>query len=530
MKIKFFIFWLIAFLGPLVLIEGVSRLFSYPASFDYIERRLIEQNFQSRKAKDEFRIFLLGESTIHGQYLFPNSTIARWMEIYLQHLLPPETARNIKIYNLGRLGEDSFFITQAFLDTIPLQPDLVVLYTSHNDFVQMENRIKNLNRNWKDHVYNGFINLTKKSAFISGLRRAAVKRRLLRRRREVLAEAEEDRWYDHLRRKDEPNLTKGLLPPGGEQSRAIQKMLEDNIDKIIHHARCHHIPVVFFGPLSRFDAYKPFASSHADGMSAQQLVRWGEIHAQAEQTFAQQNYALAVQLYQQALEVDPDYALTYFRLGECYKRLGRYDKAKVFYRQANDRDYFPLRAPSSVFAFYRRLRQKYPGEVFVIDTQQLFEAHAPYGMIDITLVIDQMHPTMRGQALMAGAVCRVMDTQGLLRRPVQWQWQSLLPYEFLKQEIRTDDDFRFRALMSSANYVGSYYEKAIEFLEQALKIRPDSVAARSQLAWTLYKAGRLKEAARLYQGLRQDVPRLADKFFNAYPEFDPQTLRQSAQP
>ncbi len=280
MKAKYFIFWLIAFLIPLVLIEGVSRLVSYPSSFDYIERRLIEQDFEARKGRNEFRVFMFGESTIHGQYLFPNSTIARWMEIYLGHLLPPETASKIKVYNLGRLGEDSFFITQAFVDMIPLKPDLVVFYTSHNDFVQMENRIRNLNRTWKDRAYDDFINLTKKSAFISGLRRAAVRRRLAQRRREVQAEEDEDRWYDHLRRKDEPNLVQGLLPPGGRKIRAVQEMLEQNITRVIRQAQAHHIPVIFFSPLSRYDAYAPFKSVHGPYLSPSQLARWEDTRIQ----------------------------------------------------------------------------------------------------------------------------------------------------------------------------------------------------------------------------------------------------------
>jgi len=513
---------MIAFFTPLLLIEGVSRFFSAPASFDYIERRLIEQDFPGRKAKDEFRVFMIGESTIHGQYLFPNSTIARWMKIYLQHLLPPQTAENIKIYNLGRLGVDSFFIAQTVVDTIPLEPDLLVLYTSHNDFIQLENRIKNLNRTWKDRTYDGFINLIKKSAFISAMRRAAVKRRLEKRRRELRDVEEEDRWYDHLRRKDEPNLTQGLLVPGGKQSREILKMLENNVQRIIRIAVDNDIPVIFFGPLSRFDVYKPFASFHSKDLSEEQLLKWETIHASAEQLYERGEHEQACALYREALKLDKEYALTYFRVGQCAQREGHYWQAKRLFRQASERDYFPIRAPSAVYRFYGRLGSFVSNRVFVINTQKLFERHAPHKMIDISLVIDQLHPTMHGQALMAEEVCRIMDEKKLLKNSDKWQWANLPGFERLKQEIQMDDDSRFKALLVSAKYVGSYYEKAIEFLEQAVAIRPDSIAARSQLAWTLHTVGRREEAACLYRELERDAPKVAAWFFKNYPEFSPQ--------
>ena len=517
MKIKYAFFWVLAFILPIILIEGASRMISYPGSFDYIERRLIEQDFEYRKKPGEFRIFLLGESTIHGHYLFPVSTIDRWMKMYLAHLLPSQQFQKIKIYNLGRLGEDSLFIARTFFDILPLNPDLVVFYTSHNDFIQWENRRKNLSRDWKDKLYDGFIDGIKKSAFISGLRRTTVRRRLEKSQRHAIAEEIPEGWYDHIRRKHQPNLTEARLKPGGAQSRTILRMLENNIERVIRQARHKKIPVAFFAPLSRFDAYEPFLSLHAEYLTGQPLNEWQQLHDKAEAAYAQKQFKPALILYKRCLDIDPQYALTYFKIGSCYKNLLDYKQANRYFRLANDRDHFPIRAPAAVTDYYRRLSRRELDGIYVIDTQRLFEDRSPNGLIDISLVIDQMHPTLRGQALMAEAICRLMDEQDLLSKE-SWPWHRLPDFKALKAAIPMDDAFRFRAAVKSADYVGSYYESAINFLNQALRIRPRSLRARSQLAWTLFKADRLKEAGEIYRALGQEHPEETLNFFKNNPD------------
>ncbi len=117
-SIKYSFFSLLTFILVFVSIEGVSRVFFVrPGATDFIERRIIEQGLTKHKAKDEFRIFLYGESTMQGDALCPKFTVEKWISIYLKDLLGSDLSRKVKGYTLARLGSSSHFISQPFFDT-----------------------------------------------------------------------------------------------------------------------------------------------------------------------------------------------------------------------------------------------------------------------------------------------------------------------------------------------------------------------------------------------------------------------------
>ena len=123
-----------------IFFEASARFFFTTGAQDFVERRIMEQELKPNKEGGVYRIFLFGESTMHGGHLYPASTIKRWLELYIDNLFGEEGAKNIEVLNLGRLGADSSFIKQSFIDTLPYEPDLAVFYTAHNDFVQVEYR------------------------------------------------------------------------------------------------------------------------------------------------------------------------------------------------------------------------------------------------------------------------------------------------------------------------------------------------------------------------------------------------------
>ena len=108
----------------------------------------------------------------------------------------------------------------------------------------------------------------------------------------------------------------------------------------------------------------------------------------------------------------------------------------------------------------------------------------------------------------------------------KWSWESLKSVEQLQTALQLDDDFLFQTYLTSGGYVGSYYEKAVEFLQKALAIRPDSVLAKSMLAWVYYEKGDVEQALMIYRELAQQAPNLAEPFFKRQPDIF--SLLQSA--
>ena len=81
--------------------------------------------------------------------------------------------------------------------------------------------------------------------------------------------------------------------------------------------------------------------------------------------------------YLKCLEIDPEYAQTYYRLGQCYENASRFEKANQYYLMANDKDRVPLRAPSEVNQFYDKLEKAHLKDVAVIKTMALFQKYSP---------------------------------------------------------------------------------------------------------------------------------------------------------
>ncbi len=77
-------------------------------------------------------------------------------------------------------------------------------------------------------------------------------------------------------------------------------------------------------------------------------------------------------------------------------------------------------------------------------------------------------------------------------------------------------DFEFESLMKSAGYVGSYHEIAIGFLDEALKIRPNSLEALSMRAWLLYDSKEIDRAAVEYKKLLKSHTKETRKVLGKY--------------
>jgi len=528
-SIQYSFFSLLTFVLVFASLEGVSRIFFVrPGTSDFIERRIIEEGLTKHKAKEEFRIFLYGESTMQGDALCPKFTVEKWISIYLKDLLGSDISRKVKVYNLARLGSNSHFISQSFLDTIYYKPDLVVFYTAHNDFVQLDNRHSNFDPQPLAFGEKGFLRqfswtMVKQSAFLSELTRLHIRLKIKLHR---LADK-------RLKKHDIPAFEtweKFYNPQydSYDHDSYVFKILLarwiSNINRIIRVAQKRHLPVIFLEGISNFKEYNPNESVHSSSLTASQLLIWEEVYQKAERAFSDKNYAEAAKLYQKSLKLDPEYAMTYYRLGQCYENLSEFRKANEYYVMANDKDRVPLRAPSEVNRFYDSLEETQLKGVTVIKTKNLFEKYSPNGIIDGHLLLDPVHPTVEGQALMSLEIVKSIYTQGLIAPKASWHWDRLGPTDDYEKELGLDKDFEFNIYLNKAIFVGRFYDKAIEYSKKALVIKPDSLEAKRQLAWTYWRMGNEDEANLLYQEIYEKSPDTLLEVFKKYPELGKKVL------
>ncbi len=515
-KILFSVIIVISFFG---FAELVSRIFVFPSSYDYIERRIIEHKLTQRKKNQEFRIFLYGESTMHGGALYPRSVIGKWLRMYLSDLLPENIMRNITIVNFGRMGADSNFIANSFAETIVYKPDLAIFYTVHNDFCLVEYRIDRISKKTLLHKFEDFSRaLPKKSSFLSIFNRLIIQAKIKRSKIKDARLGAEDPWYRELDTPEAFRKESNLLRPGSLQFMLVMENFKNNVGRIIETAQRHAVSIIFFEGLSRWKGYEPIRSIHGTALTKDMLPVWERCFSEADNLFARGEYKKALTLYCKCIDIDSSYARAYYRAAECYERLGEFDNARRNYTLANDNDYFPIRAPSVVNQFYENIRTSDIKGTDVIQTQKLFEENSPNGMVDENLTIDQIHPTPEGQALMALEIVKVIYKNNLLFPQEKFRWDKLRSIDEMKKRLDLNNENMFYIYTGTASYLTKNYREAAKFLERALMIKPKSVFVKSWLAWTYWKMGELEKAALLYQELYWERPSLASAFFKRHPD------------
>lgn len=513
-KIIFSIITVAIFFGC---VELVSRILFVPGSCNYIERRIIEQNLRLHKKRNEFRIFLYGESTMHGHYLYPYSTIDIWLKLYLKDLLPESESSRVNVTNFGRYGADSNFIVDAFIDTIRYKPDLAVFYAAHNDFCLFGNRREIVSgRSFGEAVEDIGKELPKKSAFLNAITRITILAKMRKSKAASAASNKLNAWYP-----EEAEAViddRDLLYIYSDQFNKIRESFEKNIERAIAAAARHSVPVVFLESVAKWKGYEPVRSIHGTGVEAEQLAEWQKIFSAAQSAMAGKHYDEALSLYKRCLDLDSSYALTYYRMGQCYEELNDRDNANKYYSLGNDYDRYPIRAPSTVDQFYERLRKNGSAKgVFFVPTRKIFESRSPNGIITDELIGDQIHPSVDGQAIIALAIAEVMYENGMVAPKSSWRWDRLRPVEVMKKDLRLDNDGEVEVYLALAGYVKRDYAKAAQFLNKALALKKDSIFIRSWLAWAYWKLGDKDRAIALYSELSRENPVLAEPFLKKYP-------------
>jgi tetratricopeptide (TPR) repeat protein len=124
--------------------------------------------------------------------------------------------------------------------------------------------------------------------------------------------------------------------------------------------------------------------------------------------------ALAIPALQRILQLDPNHARAHYLLGRALTDQARHSEAQAEYVAARDLDTMPWRAPSPSLKAILRAAQEQNAPI--CDLVKVFRANSPGQAIGWELMDDHVHPTLRGQALIAEAIVeRLADFKGKLR-------------------------------------------------------------------------------------------------------------------
>lgn len=337
-----------------------------------------EHFFVEPAPANRYRVVFVGASTVQG-FPFPRRLAAA---SFLQAMLAdawPERA--VEVVNLGITSIASFAVAQVVEDALALTPDLVVVYTGHNEFYGLygAGRHHRLQYFWRQlhltHLVGGLIGAWGPK---TDLIKMAAKH--------------------------------GAVPWGSPGRALAEQNLRANLQRVGRLCEQAQVPLVLCTVVANDAGFAPVGSTEGGAawkarveQAARRLTRGYVAPEEAE---------AALQQLEQAAALSSEHAWLCYLQGRALERLGRKAQARRAFRRARDLDTKPWRAPAAHNAVIRTVAAEH--EAALADVEAAFAVAAPAQGVGWEWMVDHVHFSVAGQVLLARTILhRIAQQQAM---------------------------------------------------------------------------------------------------------------------
>lgn len=367
------------------------------------------QSFAAEKEAKEFRIFCLGGSTVQGRPFAVETSFTTWLEFNLQAADP---GRRWKVVNCGGVSYASYRLVPILEEVLGYQPDLIILYTGHNEFLE--------DRTYR-HIKHLPGILARPCRFVAHTRTYTLLCRGLLGRRggpggDVVGEhpvlgAETDAMLEYRGGLDQYHRDE-------KWRRDVIEHFRHNLYRMVRIAQDAGVRTLLVNPVANLRDCPPFKAQHRDGLTAGELRQWKDLCRRAREC-QPANPSKALDLLEQALEIDDRHAGLHYLLATFYDAMGTMDRARRHYVQAKELDICPLRILEPMHEAILHVADRTGAGL--VDVQKLFERRSDVGIPDGFWLLDHVHPSIAGHRLIADAVTEELIRQGVVDPRPNWK-------------------------------------------------------------------------------------------------------------
>lgn len=457
------------------------------------------QEFAAAKPDNGLRIFVLGGSSAYG---FPWGAQVAFPAVLGRALQSVREDRLVESINAAAMSYGSHRLRVLTPELLSHDPDLLVIYGGHNEFVERSFYRDMLERPQRLDPFRALIHEWRTYSVVArGFRSLATQEQREGRTTAELLGLDVDREY--ATDVDEP------------QRAEARDRFEENLHAILELARAEKVPVLLCTVPSNLRGWRPNQSAFGRESTAEERLRAESLLERGRGDLERQQAAAAAETLERAAAVAPRHAGIRFFLGQAYLQLDRPGEARSALSAARDLDARPSRAIGS---FNETLRSLAADEgVLLADIEHLFEERAAKGIPGFDLFEDYVHPNPRGHRLIAMEIWRTLLASGFGGPAIKMEesdfWQGL----GLEGEPEPAADAALDAV--SAQTAPLLYnlavvlenqgleDQAIQRYLQCLELDPGYYVARANLGRLLYRAGRFARSAEEYRLALQADPR-----------------------
>lgn len=349
--------------------------------------------FKKKKDSNTIRIFVLGESTTIGYPYFHNGSFHRWLQYRLMHTFPD---KNFEIINLSLTAVNSYTVLGFAKELIRYEPDAVLIYTGHNEYYGALGVGSTQRMGGSPAVVNLTLSLRQ-------LRLVQLMTNVYGKIRRLLGAGKTGMKGDRMKlmvADQEIPYGSGLYERGVEQFRS-------NMDKTLALFNKYHVPVFISNLVSNEKDLKPFISFPVDSI---RFPGFKKNYSRGLQAFESNNLPEAWADFKKADQIDSTNALCNYYMGQVAYLQGNFVPAKAYFSKAGDLDGLRFRAPDEFNQIIAQLCRKYP-DAHLADAKAAFEVYADHHIIGGKLILDHVHPNLRGYAILSDVFYEAMKKE-----------------------------------------------------------------------------------------------------------------------
>jgi tetratricopeptide (TPR) repeat protein len=357
------------------------------------------------KPPGTFRIFCLGASTTVGFPYYYNASFSGFLRDRLRRAFPD---RSIDVINIGMTATNSFTALDMERDVMAFEPDLLIVYDGHNEFY-------------------GALGVASRESFGGSRWLSTLSLRLVHIRTYLLLRDAFAAVAKLFGATPPPRPGVGMMeklargktiPYGSPQYGAALDAFRANLEAMRDLALAHGIPMILSTQVSNLRDLRPFVSGLPGDWPPERRNQFQSLVNSALQAGMEGLHDSASVLLREALGMYPHHAEAHYELGKALDALGRKREAEKEYRLARDYDELRFRASTEFNDAIRALDDG--GSIACADIEQAFHDASPDSLIGATLILEHVHPNVRGYFTIANAFARVMRERGFIAPPQEW--------------------------------------------------------------------------------------------------------------
>jgi lysophospholipase L1-like esterase len=343
--------------------------------------------FTTHKKPNTLRIMCLGESASAG---WPHPATEVYSEYLRQALEKAFPGKTVEVLNIGVHAYASYRLRMVFDDIIRFEPDLIVTWIGNNEFLEQRTYLQ---RSGAASVASRLSRSLRvvQLAKIFLAKRMHPENTVTGQRRMFKAYAN---WT--LVKRISKDLRKDPV-----QFADVKEHYAYTMDYMAREALARNVPMLMLTVPVNLRDWKPNVSGNE--ATGEALERWRAAYTAGRKALLDGDAAAAVARLREAAKIDPASADTHFYLGRALEAAKDYPAAYAEYMAASDTDENPFRTITPFRETVRSMPARFPN-VHVVEAERAVAAAAENGLPGFDMFVDYVHPTKKGNLVIAKAV------------------------------------------------------------------------------------------------------------------------------